>query len=309
MSRVIVPPEMSALGVADYERFLLEATEAFARTGFYFAPDEGREAVELAHMIPEVPETLIAIYVSLNDAVCQKGLVTPFLLNHAHNPVLAFDPALYGGKEDVPTGTCDARGLLNGFEPPNASWPTDWTYVMIEDPARSIESLWQEQGHIDTIPAKFEDFTILDEVLTCVFIDPKGLDHPVNRARSYLKKAREQGEARVDEFGIPATMEGEFDGLVPLMLAKGEKLYVASEDASPCAHGWSALHPANEGRSPVVNEVSAIPLTLAQKKPPVTHLLGKGLKPAGGSADMTTDYFKRGLRVYRKPILSGLFAG
>lgn len=30
--------------------------------------------LELAHLIPEIPET---IYVGINDAVCNKGLVTP----------------------------------------------------------------------------------------------------------------------------------------------------------------------------------------------------------------------------------------
>jgi hypothetical protein len=161
------------------------------------------------------------------------------------------------------------------------------------------------------IPAKLEDFTVLSDVnesRVCMFIDPKSFEHPVNKARFYLKKARDKGEREADNYVIPEQLKEEFDGLLPIILSKGEKLYVANPDFSPCSHGWSNIH-ANNKEYAVVNENSAVPLNLITAKPPVKEKYAKNLNPPKGSADMTTDYFKRGRMVYRKPLLEGHFKG
>ena len=103
-------------------------------------------------------------------------------------------------------------------------------------------------------------------------------------------------------------MTGETDGLVPVILNKGEKLYVATPDYGPCEHAWSNIHPRNAGLA-VVNENSAVPLDLIVSKPPVAERYSSGLVPAKGSADMTTDIFFRGTQVYRRPLLAGAVKG
>ena len=310
-ARKIVIPKGSGMSEQEYKDFLTNAYQLMAGHPLYFAPDEDINCLELAHLIPPVKETLIAIYVGLNDATCNKGLVTPLLPQHGHNNVFVFDPEIYSGNENVPSGTIDAQKLLAAFEPPNETWNRNWTYVMIEDPARTFESLWQEEGYIDMIPAKFEDFTMLsnaEKSKACIFIDPKAFEHPVNTNRDYLAQARVRGEKLADQFEIPEKIAGEFDGLVPVILNRGEKLYVARTDFGPCVHGWSNIHPDNEELA-VINENSAIPLDLVIAKPPVRSEFAKGLIPARGSADMTTDWFLRGREIVRNPLLQGLFKG
>ena len=261
--------------------------------------------------MPDVPETVIAIYVGINDAVCNKALVTPFLVRHAHNNVFVFDPAVYPGGGDVPVGTVDSRRVLNGFEPPNASWDDSWTYVMIEDPSRTFESLWREKGYIDMIAAKFEDFTMMSdprESRVCFFIDERAFSHPINVARGYLDDARLRGDRHAGEFAVPDGLNGETDGLVPVLLGRGEKLYVATDDHSPCAHAWSNIHEENVTLA-VVNENSAVPLDLVVAKPQTDLSKSRGLIPALGSADMTTDWFFRGTRIVRAPMLAGTVRG
>ena len=129
-----------------YMDFLTKSYLLMEKCGNYFALSEDINSLELAHLIPEVPETALAIYVGINDAVCNKGLVTPLLPQHGHNNVFVFDSQTYSGKTDVPAGTIDAKAVLAGFLPPNDTWDCQWTYVMIEDPKRSFESLWQEKG-------------------------------------------------------------------------------------------------------------------------------------------------------------------
>lgn len=304
-------PEGSTMTEQEYRDFLVAAYEIMSEHPLYFAPEEDINSLELAQSLPFLKESLIAIYVAINDAVCNKALVTPFLLRHGHNSVFVFDPQVYPGGSDVPSGTSDARDVINGFEPPNDSWDGNWTYVMISDPSRTFESLWKEKGYIDTIPAKFEDFTLVSgppQSRICIFIDPKAFDHPVNRAREYLNAARDRGQKRACEFTIPERIAGEVDGLAPVVLRNGQKLFVATVDFGPCEHAWSNLHPDNS-RLAVVNENSAVPLDLVIAKPPVDPKYSKGLIPAKGSADMTTDYFYRGKEVFRKPILQGLFKG
>jgi hypothetical protein len=100
LSRAISIPEGSTLTEADYRKFLTEAYAALKRYPQFFAPDEDINDLELAHVLPAVAETVLAIYVGINDAVCNKGLVAPFLLRHAHNNVFVFDPAVFsGGRE------------------------------------------------------------------------------------------------------------------------------------------------------------------------------------------------------------------
>ena len=309
--RKINIPEGSTLKEPDYLDFLTNSAELMSRFHQYFAPSEGLNSVELAHIIPDVPETIIALYVGINDATCNKALVTSFLVRHAHNNVFVFDPNVYPGGQNVPEGTADARLILNGFEPPNNSWPAEWTYVMIRDPKRSFESLWKEKGYIDMIAAKFEDFTMLSdpaESSVCCFVDSKAFDHPVNMSRDYLKDARKRGELKAHEYAIPKGLEGEEDGLVPVILNRGEKLYIATPHFGPCEHSWSNIHPANKNYA-VINENSAVPLELVIRKPQVAEKYIEKLIPAKGSADMTTDWFHRGLRVVRKPLIEGAVRG
>lgn len=304
-------PEKSTLTRDDYFSFLKSSYGLFRQYPQYLSGSENMEALELAHLIPGVPETLLAIYMGINDAVCNKGLVTPFLPRHAHNNVFAYDPQAYSGKNDVPSGTLDAGEIINGFRPPNDSWDAGWTYVMIEDPARSFESLWGEQGYIDMIPAKFEDFTMLSDTSRsklCTFIDPVAFKHPVNESRAYLKEARERGEKMGSEFMIPDLMEGETKGLVPVVLNQGEKLYVARADFQPCDHCWSNIHPDSEELA-VVNENSAVPLNLVLAKPPVGEAYRSRLVPPAGSADNTTDWFLRSRELFRTPIKGGHISG
>lgn len=308
--RRVTIPDGSTLTETDYRQFLETAHGLIRQYPFYLAPGEGIDAIELAHIVPDVPDTVIALYVGINDAVCNKALVTPFLVRHAHNNVFAFAPDVYGGAADVPSGTVDAKLVLNGFAPPNRSWHLNWTYVMIEDPARTPESLWAERGYIDMIAAKLEDFTMLgdpSESAVCFFIDEHAFGHPVNAGRAYLADARRRGEQRAAEFAIPAGLEGETDGLVPVLLDRGEKLYVATAGFAPCEHAWSNIHPSNTTWA-VVNENSAVPLDLITRKPPVAERF-RNLKPARGSADLTTDWFYRGTRVIRKPLLEGQVKG
>ena len=104
---------------------------------------------------------------------------------------------------------------------------------MIADPKRTNESLWKEKGYIDMIPAKFEDFTMIsnhNKSKVCTFIDPEAFNHPVNKKRNYLKAARARGEKMVSEFKIPDLLKGETNGLTPVILNQGDRLYVVFLD-------------------------------------------------------------------------------
>ena len=182
---------------------------------------------------------------------------------------------------------------------------------MVKDPKRTFQSLWKEKSYTDMIPAKFEDFTMLsdhEESRVCTFIDSKAFSHPVNKNRAYLKAARRRGEKMVAESTIPAKLKGEMDGLIPVVLHQGEKLYVATTNFGPCGHGWNNIHLDNVEWG-VINENSAVPLDLVIAKPPVNPKYTKGLIPPKGSADMTTDWFYRGSQVLRLPLLAGSIKG
>jgi len=307
----LVIPDLSTLSKNDYMNFLSDAYGLLSGFPQYMSDNEGMEVLELAHLFPRVPETLLAIYIGINDVVCNKGLVTPFLPRHAHNNVFAFDPGVYAGQNNVPSGTIDAKAVINGFAPPNESWSNKWTYVMIAEPSRTPENLWQEKGYIDMIPAKFEDFTMISshhDSKVCTFIDPEAFDHPVNKGRDYLKAARNRGEKMVSEFVIPNLLKGETNGLVPVILNQGEKLYVARADFQPCDHCWSNIHPDNKNLA-VVNENSAVPLNLVIAKPQVDDKYRKTLIPPAGSADNTTDWFFLGQELLRTPIKQGHIGG
>ncbi len=142
----------------------------------------------------------------------------------------------------------------------------------------------------------------------CIFVESDCFKHPVNSARGYLKKVRDRGAAMFGEFIISELLTGEFDGLEPVVLERGEKLYVATTDFSPCYHGWVNNHPDN--RTPaVINENSAVPLNLVSARPPAQIRYAEHLIPPKGSVDMTPDRYFRGCRVTRKPLLAGLVKG
>ncbi len=307
----LIIPKLSSWSSNDYLSFLENSYFLLKRYSQYLSENEGIEALELAHLIPQVPETVLSIYIGINDAVCNKGLVTPFLPRHSHNNVFVYDPIAYSGKDDIPSGTIDAKAVINGFLPPNESWSEKWTYVMIADPDRTFDSLWNEKGYIDMIPAKFEDFTMISDhnkSKVCTFIDPLAFDHPVNKSRSYLAAARDRGEKLADNFTIPAFLKGETENLVPVVLNQGEKLYVARADFQPCEHAWSNIHEDNEEYA-VVNENSAVPLNLVISKPPIDVQYRKKLIPPAGSADNTTDWFFRSNDLLRTPIKQGHIGG
>lgn len=304
-------PRSSSLSNDDYLSFLENSLSLLKKHPQYLSENEGIDVLELAHLIPQVPETVLSIYIGVNDAVCNKGLVTPFLPQHSHNNVFVYDPEVYSGQNDVPSGTIDAKAIINGFVPPNKSWSEEWTYVMISDPKRTFESLWNEKGYIDMIPAKFEDFTMMsnhEKSMVCTFIDPLAFDHPVNLSRGYLKQARDRGDKMVSSFVIPELLKGETKNLVPVVLNQGEKLYVARADFQPCAHCWSNIHPKNQEYA-VINENSAVPLNLVISKPPVDEHYRKRLIPPAGSADNTTDWFYRSKDLFRAPIKAGHIGG
>ena len=112
----------------------------------------------------------------------------------------------------------------------------------------------------------------------------------------------------VPEFGIPKGLEDEVDGFVPVILAQGEKFWVATTDSGSCGHAWSNLHHDNDGLA-VINENSAVQQNLIVTKPPVDPKYAQNVIPAKGSADMTTDWFHRGTDIFRKPLLMGLVKG
>ena len=311
IKRNFVIPNGSTLEEGAYREFLMRSYGLLGRFRQYLTTGEDVNSLELAHLVPDVPESLIAIYLGINDAVCNKGLVSPFLIRHGHHNVYAFDPEVWGGGDGVPDGTLDARSVLNDFQPPNATWPASWTYVMVSDPALTHEDMWRTRGYIDTVPAKFEDFTMLSDPEAsplCAFVDEKVFEHPVNQARPYLKAARDRGQRQASAFGVPKGLEGETDGLVPVVLKQGEKLFIARTDFKAAEHCWSNLHPDTRELA-VVNENSAVPLNLILKKPSVRERFAGGLEPVFGSADMTTDWFLRRQRVCRKAILQGTFKG
>ncbi len=307
----LIIPQLSTLTNNEYLAFLEKSLGLLKQNSLYLSDQEGIESLELAHLIPQVPETILAIYIGINDAVCNKGLVTPFLPRHSHNNVFVYDPNVYSGEKNIPTGTIDAKAVINGFLPPNNTWSKKWTYVMIADPDRTVESLWLEKGYIDMIPAKFEDFTMISshhKSKVCTFIDPIAFDHPVNRNRAYLTAARNRGEQLASDFEIPDFLTGETEGLAPVVLNQGEKLYVARPDFKPCEHAWSNINKNNEAYA-VVNENSAVPLNLVIAKPPLAEKHRKKLIPPAGSADNTTDWFFRSNDLFRTPIKKGHIGG
>ena len=76
-------PDNSNLTPKDYIRFIESSYGLLKRYPQYVCGSEGIETLELAHLVPTVPETVLTIYIGINEA----GLVTPFLPRHAHNNV------------------------------------------------------------------------------------------------------------------------------------------------------------------------------------------------------------------------------
>ena len=107
--------------VKEYEDFIFQAYELLTAEPLYFVPTEDINSLELAHLIPQLPESIITTYLAINDAVCNKGLVNPFLVRHGYNNVFVFDSQVYAGGNDVPSGTIDAKRILQGFKTPNST--------------------------------------------------------------------------------------------------------------------------------------------------------------------------------------------
>ena len=112
LNRTMVIQDRSRVTPDQYKRFLQDAYRRMNDCGNYFGSDEDINSLELAHLIPEVSETVLAIYVGINDAVCNKGLVTPLLPQHGHNNVFVFDSQVHAGQNDVPAGTIDVKVVL-----------------------------------------------------------------------------------------------------------------------------------------------------------------------------------------------------
>ena len=133
IERTVQCPSGTCLTVADYERFLHEAFALMQRHPQYMAPSEDINCIELAHLLPPVRETVIAIYLGINDAACNKGLVSPFLIRHGHNNVFTFAQTSMREARMCLPARWTPRRSYPGFEPPNETWNPDWTYVMISD--------------------------------------------------------------------------------------------------------------------------------------------------------------------------------
>lgn len=307
--RKLVIPLGSTLSEKQYRQFLKHAYSIMWERGC-ISSSEDEDALELVHLIPSVPETILALHIGINDSVCTKSIVSPFLPRHAHHTIFAFDPNRYSGGNSVPAGTQDIKTALRGFEPPAAEWSPGWTYVYITDPSRTPRSLWSEGGYIDLIPGKHEDFQLATNPARhpiCFFVDKRALEHPVNRQRAYLKDAIRRAERQRTRFEIPRGLEKSIEGLVPVVLEQGERLYIASTDHMPCAHAWSAVPAARDDSLALVYESSAVPAELLYNRPARQKKYAPKLSPPRGSSDMTTDVFFD--KVNRKPLLQGAISG
>ena len=307
--RKIDVPVGSTVSEKLYRKFL-KRTYSMMREHGCIGPKENEDALELAHLIPSVPETVLAIHIGINDSVCTKSLVSRFLPRHAHHTIFAFDPERFSGRGSVPAGMQDIRVVLKGFEPPNKSWSPEWTYVYITDTDRTPQSLWKERGYIDLIPGKHEDFQLATDnvkIPVCFFVDKRALEHPVNQQRTYLKRALRDGERQRDDFKAPFGLEDSVVGLVPVILKRGERLYIASTNHIPCDHAWTALRHNDRETLPLVYESSAVPTELIYNRPARHVRYAARLSPPCGSSDLTTDIFFND--VYRRPILRGSIKG
>ncbi len=52
-----------SLNAKDYQEFLAKAFGLMAQVPQYLTPDDDINVLELAHLIPEIPEKVLAIYV------------------------------------------------------------------------------------------------------------------------------------------------------------------------------------------------------------------------------------------------------
>ena len=75
-TREITIPVDSRMTVDQYRTFLVDAHKTMSTFGV-FAPSEGVNTLELAHLVPSIPESSLAIFVGINDAICRKVLLPP----------------------------------------------------------------------------------------------------------------------------------------------------------------------------------------------------------------------------------------
>ena len=120
IKRQITLFDRSSCTEEDYRNFLVTSYSLMRN---YFAPDEDINSLELAHLIPEVPETMLAIYVGINDAVCNKGLVTSLLPQHGHNNV------------DQLKHTANL-----GYQTPDIGWPVRFSSAAMPSASRASAS-------------------------------------------------------------------------------------------------------------------------------------------------------------------------
>ena len=62
LNRIINIPQRSSMQEQQYKDFLVDSFDLILQTGQYIAPDENINDLELAHLIPAVSETVLAIY-------------------------------------------------------------------------------------------------------------------------------------------------------------------------------------------------------------------------------------------------------
>ena len=86
--RKLVIPLGSTLSEKQYRQFLKHAYSIMWERGC-ISSSEDEDALELVHLIPSVPETILALHIGINDSVCTKSIVSPFLPRRAHHTIFA----------------------------------------------------------------------------------------------------------------------------------------------------------------------------------------------------------------------------
>jgi len=320
--REIVIPNQSDLRVRDFRHFMIESVEAMHESRA-MPKAHGINDLELALLVPQNPDSLLAAYVWRNTPWATKLLRAPVLLVHAHTNVVVLEEGA-----QIPEGCVDARTLINGFSPPTDKWPENWTYALHigENP---IQELFAADGFLDVIPAKREEFKVLtpnNEGRVLMWVEERTFQDPDNRI-DYMAAARNRGEKAASKTSNSPTLKG-YNELVPVLLRLAETLTIPPGHR----HAWEETDRIDlegavrrtlryRGEQEQIrtvkgqNESNWNFLTLAvviQETSLSERIRGK---PEGtglavpGSADMTTDVFVLADQVYRAPLLYSVKMG